>query len=276
MPEKMRTRPTNLAGGGAREGARARRSGDPRRVGGRSTPRAPERRSRGIRPWGARAGPALSRGCPYMPARGRFMHASSIPRQAVVRCGRRTGSASGVPLSTSSDGAGHDAPRVRPRDYAALSAGWGAALGTVLLVARDKGEEPVRPAEIVPLGVATFALAKLVAKEKVDKWVREPFVEEQPDGQRTPKGSGLRYAVGDLLTCTRCVGTWSALGLVALRVTRPREARVVNAVLGASAVNDWAQAGFNWLCAKSNAAQSGASEAESSARRVVESARFGR
>jgi hypothetical protein len=155
-----------------------------------------------------------------------------------------------------------DGPPARSRDYATLSAGWGAALATVLLAARDKSDEPVRPAEIVPLGVATFALSKLVAKEKVDKWVRDPFVEERPDGERRPRGRGLRYAVGELLTCTRCVGTWSALGLVALRVTRPREARVVSAVLGASAVNDWTQAGFNWVCAKSNAAQSGASEAE--------------
>jgi Protein of unknown function (DUF1360) len=163
-------------------------------------------------------------------------------------------------------------PPARTRDYAALSAGWGAALGTVLLAARDKGDEPVRPAEVVPLGLATFALSKLVAKEKVDKWVRDPFVEERADGERRPKGRGLRYAVGELLTCTRCVGTWSALGLVALRVTRPREARVVNAVLGASAVNDWTQAGFNWVCAKSNAAQTGASEAEVRLHRVGDGA----
>ena len=64
----------------------------------------------------------------------------------------------------------------------------------------------------------------------------------------------MRYAVGELLTCTRCVGVWSALGLTALRVTRPREARVVNAVLGASAINDVAQAGFTWLCSRANAA----------------------
>ena len=154
------------------------------------------------------------------------------------------------------DSTGSTDPRpARPRDYATLSAGWGAALGTLLVAARDKGEEPVRPAEIIPLGVATFALSKLVAKEKVDAWVREPFVEERPDGERRPRGRGMRYAVGELLTCTRCVGTWSALGLVALRVTRPREARVVSAVLGASAVNDFAQAGFNWVCARSNAAQ---------------------
>src|SRR3954470_8082509 len=173
-----------------------------------------------------------------------------------------------MPRSQDSNGRAACDPPVRPRDYAALSAGWGAALGTVLLAARDKGEEPVRPAEIVPLGVATFALSKLVAKEKVDKWVRDPFVEERPDGERRPKGRGLRYAIGELLTCTRCVGTWSALGLVALRVTRPREARVVSAVLGASAVNDWTQSGFNWVCAKSNAAQSGASEAEDRPHRV--------
>ena len=113
-------------------------------------------------------------------------------------------------------------PRARPRDYAALSAGWGAALGTVLLAARDKGDEPVRPAEVVPLGLATFALSKLVAKEKVDAWVREPFVEELPGGDRRPRGEGLRYAVGVVLTCRRCVGTCSGLGVVALRVRRPR------------------------------------------------------
>ena len=159
-------------------------------------------------------------------------------------------------------------PPTRPRDYAALSAGWGAALGTLLVATRDKGEEPVRASEILPLGAATFALSKLVAKEKVDAWVREPFVEERADGERTPKGRGLRYAMGELLTCTRCVGTWSALGLVALRVTRPREARVVNAVLGASAVNDLAHAGFNWVCAKYNAAQSSAASWDTVASQV--------
>ncbi|MGZ4276534.1 MAG: DUF1360 domain-containing protein [Solirubrobacteraceae bacterium] len=148
-----------------------------------------------------------------------------------------------------------DSRPTSPTDYAALSAGWGALMGALLLASRDKGEEPVQAAEVLPIGLATFAVAKLVAKEKVDAWVREPFVEEHPDGRRQPKGSGMRYAVGEMLTCTRCVGVWSALGLVALRVTRPRDARVVNAVLGASAVNDAAQAAFAWLAARSNSAQ---------------------
>src|SRR3954466_13400766 len=111
-----------------------------------------------------------------MPNCARFMHSPSIRRQTVVRRARRMGSASRVPASYASDGAPPAGPPARARDYATLSAGWGAALGTLLLASRGKGEEPVRPAEIVPLGVATFALSKLVAKEKVDQWVREPFV----------------------------------------------------------------------------------------------------
>jgi hypothetical protein len=211
-------------------------------------------------------------------ARSRPFYAHfAIAGQVSVRFVTAPGSRVVVHATTDAQPRHAPEPPVRPVDYAALSAGWGAALGTVLLAARDKGEEPVGAGEIVPLGVATFALAKLVAKEKVDRWVREPFVDEGPDGERRPKGTGMRYAVGELLTCTRCVGTWSALALVALRVTRPREARVVNAVLGASAVNDWAHAGFNWVCAKSNAAQSDASEAEVRAQRAAGGeARFGR
>jgi hypothetical protein len=137
----------------------------------------------------------------------------------------------------------------RPSDYAALSATYGSLLGTLVLAARTRGRDPVRAAELPALGLATFALAKLVAKEKVETWVREPFVDE---ASREPKGRGLRYAVGELLTCTRCLGAWSSLGLVALRVTRPTEARVVTAVLATSALNDWLQSGFSALCAMSD------------------------
>lgn len=136
----------------------------------------------------------------------------------------------------------------QPVDYAAISATYGALLGTVVLAARERKEARIPPAELLPLGAATFALAKLVAKEKAETWVREPFVDE---ASHRPKGRRLRYAIGELLTCTRCLGAWSSLGLVALRVTRPREARVVTAVLATSALNDFLQAGFTALCVRS-------------------------
>lgn len=136
-----------------------------------------------------------------------------------------------------------------PRDYAALSATYGTLLGTVVLAARDRSETPVQGRDLPQLGLAAFALSKLIAKEKVETWVREPFLDEE---SRTPKGHGMRYAIGELVGCTRCLGAWSSLGLVALRITRPREARVVTAVLATSALNDFLQTGFTFLCARAN------------------------
>lgn len=136
-----------------------------------------------------------------------------------------------------------------PADYAAISAVYGGLLAA--LAAGARGREPLRPADLVPLSAATFALSKLVAKEKAETWVRQPFVEESPNGRR-PKGRRLRYAVGELLTCTRCLGAWSSLGLVALNLHAPRTARTVTTVLAVSAGNDFLQTGFSYLCALSN------------------------
>ena len=54
------------------------------------------------------------------------------------------------------------------------------------------------------------------------------------------------------MTCTRCVGAWSALGIVGLRIDDPQSGRIVTNVLAASALNDWLQAGFKLLTSESN------------------------
>jgi hypothetical protein len=137
-------------------------------------------------------------------------------------------------------------------DYAALTSVYGALLGAAAVSARHR--EPVARAEVPVLAAATFALSKLIVHEKVESWIRQPFVDEQ-DGSRRPKGRRLRYAVGELLTCTRCTGAWSALGLVALRLHAPATGRTVATVLAASAGSDMLQAGFSWLCAGANTRQ---------------------
>lgn len=135
-------------------------------------------------------------------------------------------------------------------DYAVLTAAYGALLGGVAWLSRDRPSIP--RGELVPLAAATFALSKLVVHEKVETWVRKPFVVEGSNDRR-PKGRRLRYATGELMSCTRCVGAWSALALVALRVRAPAAGRTVTSVLAASAGNDMLQAGFAWLCAGANA-----------------------
>ncbi len=153
-----------------------------------------------------------------------------------------------------------------PADYAILSGVYGALLGATALSAR--GRDPVPPEELPVLAAATFALSKLVVKEKAETWIREPFVEERPQGRR-PKGRRLRYAVGELLTCTRCTGAWGALALMGLRVHAPAIGRTVAGVLAASAGSDMLHAGFTWLCSRSNQQQETAGAEQTSLRRAA-------
>jgi len=149
-------------------------------------------------------------------------------------------------------------------DYAVLSLTYGALLAGLAHSAR--GHDPIPRAELIPLGAATFALSKLVVQEKVETWVRQPFVEERPDGKR-PRGRRLRYAVGELMNCTRCMGAWSALGLVVLRVHSPTAGRTVTTVLATSAGNDFLQTAFSLLCARSNAPKAQVEQREVTAAR---------
>jgi hypothetical protein len=141
----------------------------------------------------------------------------------------------------------------RPVDYAAINAAW-ALLAAALVAASGKraSKEPITNNELIPLAAATFAVSKAVARERIGTWVREPFVEEETAERQRPKGGRIRRAVGELVTCTRCVGTWSALGVVGLRILHPNAGRIVSNVLAASAANDWLQAGFKLVTEQTN------------------------
>jgi hypothetical protein len=144
-----------------------------------------------------------------------------------------------------------------PTDYFALNAVYGALLvGVVAGTRRRARGAPIEQRELIPIAMATFALAKVVAREKIGTWMRDPFVEIE-DGESRPRGTHLQRAVGELVTCTRCVGAWSAMTVVGLRMVDPPAGRTVTNVLAASAANDWLQAGFKWLCARSNRADAG-------------------
>ena len=145
-----------------------------------------------------------------------------------------------------------------PADYALLEAVFLAGMaGLVALTRRrERDGRPAIPRRDLPvLGVATFALADVLAKEKVSTWLREPFVREDAQHKPVaPEGDGLRHAIGELLTCTRCVGTWSALALVGLRTASPSAGRAAANVLALAGVNDLMQSGFRLLAERTNLA----------------------
>jgi hypothetical protein len=136
----------------------------------------------------------------------------------------------------------------RPVDYAALTGAYSALLAGLALAGRRRPPGRDSVAELAVLGAATFTVARLLVDEKVETWLRDPFVRREPGGGERPRGRRLRYAVGELLTCTRCAGAWGALGVVGLRTVAPSAGRPVTAVLAAKAANDVLQAGFSALC----------------------------
>jgi hypothetical protein len=143
------------------------------------------------------------------------------------------------------------------RAYAGIVATFLAGLGAVSAAAsaRDSPQEKIAPLDLVLLGLATFKASRTVARDKVTSFVREPFVEgEAYDGQdeQPTQESELRQAIGELVTCTRCIGTWLGAGLASIQILAPRTGRLLTTVLAAGALNDFLLAGFSALTAKSN------------------------
>jgi uncharacterized protein DUF1360 len=128
-----------------------------------------------------------------------------------------------------------------------------AATGAIgRLLGRDPRDH--RSLDLVTLGLATFKASRTISRDEVTSFIREPFVEgEAHEGGEDPVGSGdLRQAIGELVTCSRCVGTWVAAGLGSAQILTPRFGRVLTWTLAAAGANDWLQAGFVALTHKSN------------------------
>jgi hypothetical protein len=134
--------------------------------------------------------------------------------------------------------------------YAAIAGAFVAGLGTVAVLARRP--PPATALDLIALSAATFKASRTLSRERVASFVREPFVEGEDEH---PAGEGLKRAVGELVTCTRCVGTWTAAVLASTQMLTPRFGRALTWTLAAGAANDFLQAGFSALCAKANEAE---------------------
>jgi hypothetical protein len=108
--------------------------------------------------------------------------------------------------------------------------------------------------DLVVLSAATFKAARTIARDEVTSFLREPFVEGHAhSGDEEPKATGdLAQAIGELVTCSRCIGTWAAAGLAATQILAPRTGRLLTWTLAAAGANDFLQAAFAALSNKSN------------------------
>jgi hypothetical protein len=144
--------------------------------------------------------------------------------------------------------------------YAAIIGTYAGGLGVAGLAARVLRRNPAcqTALDFAVLSAASFKAARTLAHDEVTSFVRDPFIKgEAHDGDEEPIESGdYRQAIGELVTCSRCVGTWSAAALVSTQIVTPRFGRLLTWSLAAAGVNDWLQAGFTALTQRVNDEQS--------------------
>ena len=141
--------------------------------------------------------------------------------------------------------------------YAAIMGTFAGLLGTAGVLSRAFGRDPQcnTALDFAVLAAATFKAARTLARDQVASFVREPFVEGEAykgDDEEPVQNGGMQQAIGELVTCTRCVGTWVAAGLASTQILAPRTGRLLTSVLAAGAINDWLHAGFTAVTAKCN------------------------
>jgi uncharacterized protein DUF1360 len=149
-------------------------------------------------------------------------------------------------------------PRTRPpySAYAKITGAFAGGLAAAAAVARLLGRDPREESalDLVVLSAATFKAARTISRDDVASFIRAPFVEgEAGHGDDEPIETGdLQQAIGELVTCSRCVGTWVAAGLATAQIVAPRTGRLLTWSLAAAGVSDFLQAGFAALARKNN------------------------
>ena len=129
----------------------------------------------------------------------------------------------------------------QPRERATYLTLLGLFLGIFAAFSRREQDER-RPLELGPLdlallGLATSRAGRLAAYDRVAEPLRAPVTETKPDeygaGENVvAAGSGARKAIGELISCPTCVGTWVAAGLVYGLRLAPRPTRVFLGFMG--------------------------------------------
>ena len=128
----------------------------------------------------------------------------------------------------------HGEPRPLGGDLGAMGVYVGLVSAAAAAVRASGRELPERipPGDVALLTVATFRLARRIAKDPVTAPLRAPFVRfEGTSGhaevaEEVREHGGVKHAVGELLTCPFCLAQWVGTGFVLGYVTAPRATRL--------------------------------------------------
>jgi hypothetical protein len=136
--------------------------------------------------------------------------------------------------------------------YLAAMATFGAFAAVVGMAVATRGKnapERYPLLDVALTGVATHKITRIVSKDSVTSPLRAPFTRyKEPGGpaelMEEVRGTGVRHAVGELITCPFCLSPWVATALTGGLALAPRFTRAVTAVFSAVAVSDLLQLAY--------------------------------
>jgi hypothetical protein len=136
--------------------------------------------------------------------------------------------------------------------YAGVTATFALSMAAAAAGLRAAGRQlPERPAvtDMIVAGIATHKLSRLLTKDKVTAFVRGPFTRYQESSghgevEEEPRGTGARYAIGELLVCPYCVAQWISASYAVGLVAAPRQTRLVGAIYVAQTLSDFLQLAY--------------------------------
>jgi hypothetical protein len=119
-----------------------------------------------------------------------------------------------------------------------------------LVAARGRRLPELGPLDLLLLAAGTHKLSRLLAKDAVTSPIRVPFTRYSDTGgpaevtEEVRTGSGVRPAIGELITCPFCLDLWIATGFTIGFVFAPRLTRLVAGMFTALAGADFLQLGY--------------------------------
>ena len=98
--------------------------------------------------------------------------------------------------------------------------------------------------EFILLSLATFRITRLIVFDTIITFIRKPFheiIEEVNDDGTTAtylqiKGTGIKFWIGELLSCYWCVGVWVAAILLTSYIFLPIATSVIVYIFAIAAV----------------------------------------
>jgi Protein of unknown function (DUF1360) len=133
--------------------------------------------------------------------------------------------------------------------YGMLTGGYAAALAAFVLARHRKLPEGISSKDLALIGIATHKTSRAIGKDKVTAPLRAPFTEHEGQAgpgelEESPRGSGLRHVIGELLVCPYCLDQWVATGYAVGLVTAPKATRFVAGIMATVAISDFLQIAY--------------------------------